>query len=165
MAVCRAPESLGEGRAHAIHFLLRVQLPSGEFPTAVSEDGSFVDARADSNVFTTAIVLHALRAARGDPGVRGAARKAIRWLRTQRDPSGLWTFWGLPMRDFLPQRRIPPDVDCNACVVGAFKDWGADFPYEAFLRGLAKRRNPDGENSVRCRGGSRPCQRRLRIRA
>lgn len=95
-------------------------------------------------MFTTAVILHALRSVKDDPGVQGAAHKAIQWLKNQRDQSGLWIFFGKAVRDFPPEEQIPPDIDCNAYIASAFRDWNADFPYGMFIRELAKYQNQDG---------------------
>ncbi|MBI4371104.1 MAG: terpene cyclase/mutase family protein [Elusimicrobia bacterium] len=133
-----------EEAMRGVRFLLRRQLPSGEFPTLSSNERSFINAQAQSNVFTTAVILHALRPVKEDPAVRAAARRAIEWLKAQRDSSGFWTFWGRAMRNRPPEDAVPPDVDCSACIVGVFKDWDVDFPYAACLRALAGCRNEKG---------------------
>ncbi len=136
--------SLKAGTARGLRFLLRRQLPSGEFPTIRSNERSFIHAQAQSNVFTTAVILHALRSVKEDAEVQAAARKGIEWLQAQRDSSGFWVFWGRSMGSRPPEDRIPADVDCSAHVVSVFRDWSVDFPYGAYARALAKYRNADG---------------------
>lgn len=127
-----------EGKTEGVRFLIRNQLPSGEFPTVISKNRLFTSTQPMPNVFTTAVILHALRSVKDEPEVMDAAQRAIQWLKGQLDPAGFWVFFGRSMRNWLPEEQLPPDTDTNTCIASAFMDWNVDFPHQEFVRKLIK---------------------------
>jgi len=111
--------------ARGVDFLWVRQLVDGEFPTLVwpavdpHADGEF-----DSTVFTTALVVYALRFV---PGERAAAMRAraVRFLVSQQSGPGVWRFWTSKSQ---LHRWIPPDLDDTCCALFALRDAGVALP-------------------------------------
>lgn len=116
----------------ALTFLCWNQHGDGEVPVYVSSERTMSEqGRFDSNVFGTAIVLHAVRSVRDHRAAR-VRRRAASFLLRWRESDGLWRFW-TPKAD----RRIDPDVDVIAVVAAALREHDpaldAIVPYERIM--------------------------------
>lgn len=138
-------EALGENPTirKGIRFLLEQQLPSGEFPTYVDEDPSFSNPQPTTNVFNTAVILHALLPFKNIPRIKEATQRAIKWLIDQQDDPVYWNFFGKSIRDLPPTEQVPPDVDSNSYILSALKDWDVQLSHSK-LNDLMKNRNEQG---------------------
>jgi hypothetical protein len=105
-----------------IDFLLRSQLPSGEFVTVVAKDEHLsIDARHDPSPFATAHIVSSLCTC-GMPEAAHLIRSAIDFLLSQRLPGKCWKFWGRGHPGFA---NIPPDVDDTSVVSMALQEAGS----------------------------------------
>jgi hypothetical protein len=100
----------------AVGFLVRRQLPHGEFATFQHFDPRLLDAGAfDSSPFVTTFVLHALDFVSG-PAVDGLRDKAKAFLRQEMEAPGVWRYWSS-----RNDKRIDPDVDDTSCASFALR--------------------------------------------
>ena len=126
-----------------LRYLLHQQLQSGEFPTYTDNDPEFSNVKSNTNVFNTAVILHALLPFKNIPRVQGAVRKSLEWLMSQQDNSGYWNFFGKSVHDLTPAEQVPPDVDGTSYILSVLKDWNVTISNSP-LEKLLKNRNDQG---------------------
>ena len=127
-----------------IRYLLQHQIPSGEFPTSLDIDPSFSNPQPITNVFNTAVILHALLPFKDNAKVHELSQKAIKWLIGQQNISGYWNFFGESVQDLPLTEQIPPDIDTNSYILSVLKDWGVQLSNNTFFNNLMKNRNKQG---------------------
>ena len=100
------------GIGRGLEFLRRSQLPSGEFRVFMSPDLSLGrDCILDSTPFGAALIAYALGFA-GAEEAGDILDKALRFLLSEMEGSGLWRYWTKRHQSHL---TIPPDLDDTAC--------------------------------------------------
>ena len=122
----------------AIRYLEASQLPSGQFPSEMCEGPEMSRCRPEAAIFATTFVVGALSWAErvGEaPEVAVPRQRALRFLRSQMEPGGLWRYWTAadPMYE-----EIPPDLDDTSCVSALLHGHGIPFPdNRELIRGFA----------------------------
>jgi len=104
----------------ALDFLVRHQLPYGEFKTYMSLGNSLEEnCQFDSSPFTTSLVVYCLSFL---PIVRVGemTEKALDFLAAEMESPGLWRFWS--SKD-PTHRLIPPDIDDTCCASFVLKKY------------------------------------------
>jgi hypothetical protein len=86
-------DRLSEARQRAIAFLERAQNPDGSFPAELCRPAEGNCRTSPTTVFTSAMVLYALRGVR-DPQAQAVFRKGTAFLEREERPGGLWRFYG-----------------------------------------------------------------------
>ena len=121
----------------AIDFLLKSQLPYGEFPsycTNVMEGGRWT---FDSSVFITALIVYSLRFIK-DKRAFLMREKAEEFLLSEKLPGGLWQYWSSKNT-----KKIDPDLD-DTCCAGEIVKEKDPFVYVNNLFTILDCRNRDG---------------------
>ncbi|MBJ7614346.1 MAG: hypothetical protein DLM67_24705 [Candidatus Nephthysia bennettiae] len=105
-------------------FLVRSQLPNGEFRTLLSTDFDLCkDVVSDRSPFVTTFVLQSLRLLQA-PGLEDAAEKALGFLLQEQDEQGFWSYW---TRESPKRSLVPPDVDDTSCASWVMSRYGRSF--------------------------------------
>lgn len=122
----------------AIDFLVKSQLPDGEFETYVARANNSEDEyRFDSTPFTTSLVLYSLSFLT-TPQTEKMRAKGLDFLAQEMDRFGTWRFWSSKN----PSRNvIPPDMDDTCCISFLLKKY-RDAPNNSKL--ILKNRNSKG---------------------
>jgi hypothetical protein len=104
---------LGDSISKAIDFLVRSQLPHGEFRTYASPDPE-MRARCvyDSSPFVTSLVLYSI-ALVDSPRACEITAKALDFLLAEMEGPGLWRFWSSRNQR---HKLLPPDLDDTCCI-------------------------------------------------
>src|SRR5450755_4817749 len=118
--------SIGTETERALAFLAWRQQPSGQFGVLVGSDLTHPGSEAvpDSTPFPTALIVHSLGFS--DSSVaREMIRRALRFLRAEMEPGGVWRYWTAEHEQHL---TIPPDLDDTACVAQVLHRHGVTLP-------------------------------------
>lgn len=137
----RLDERAAAGHARGIQFLLASQAEAGHFPTYYWPIGDTAKATPVHSVFTTAQILYAI-AVGTDEVSRRVQRRAIDYLISQREPPGIWRYYGKDKPDLLS-----PDVDDTAVAWAGLIRHGHRVTPEA-LAALEASRDPRGRFNV-----------------
>lgn len=109
-----------------IDFLKQNQLPYGEFRTYLSLDKGMTSSTFDSSPFVTALVLYALRFV-PESQVRGIKQKAAQFLASEAEKGEVWRYCSSRNPN---HKRLPPDLDCIACVASALRNHYSPLLYK-----------------------------------
>ncbi len=107
-------------------FLNSEQLSSGEFTTQqwiMTDDENRSLSFPIKSVLVTAFILHSLTKVRKLLDVETTCKKALAFLRREKESLGLWRFYG-------KNSNIAFDIDSTVCVLGALKEWDVPLNYE-----------------------------------
>ncbi|MCA1632273.1 MAG: hypothetical protein LC802_00805 [Acidobacteria bacterium] len=130
---------LDAGIERGLDFLLRSQLPSGEFKVFMSTDDRLEkDCVVDSSPFPTALIAYSLGFA-DSVKARAMLDKSLRFFLAEMEGPGLWRYW---TKQHPYHSIIPPDLDDIACVSDVLRRHGVSFPANHKL--IFANRNPKG---------------------
>jgi hypothetical protein len=109
----------------ALDFLVRSQLPYGEFKTYASSDPQMErECRFDSSLFATSLVLYALSFV-DDHRVQAMTARALDFLVAEMEGPGLWRYWSSRNPRY---RQLPPDLDDICCISHILEKQGRPLP-------------------------------------
>lgn len=113
-----------------VDFLVRSQLPSGQFPVErTRRNRPGWPAEEDHSPFATAYVLHAL-ASIPHPAVAAMTARGVEYFLREMDGHGLWRYWnkGSVQSGRKAHPFIPADLDDMACISAILRQNGIPFP-------------------------------------
>jgi hypothetical protein len=108
-----------------IIFLEKNQLPSGQFATYRSRNSNMSNNFYVNSPYITTYILHSLNYVEQTSIVKRIKDKAIAYILSEREPNGLWRFYGKDPKNWLEE--IPPDLDDTSCALSALKENGMEI--------------------------------------
>jgi hypothetical protein len=103
----------------AVRFLLKRQLPWGEFCTYGSMKRDISGGRYVRSVFVTTFILHAFEYVQQSKCIREAKNNAVGFLLENMEEPGIWRFYG-------KKSEMSPDLDDSCCVLAALLQNGIE---------------------------------------
>jgi hypothetical protein len=108
-----------------LDYLVRTQLPSGEFPTFTGPDLDLHDAVAyPKSVYVNSFVIHSLGFLPTDPRIQLIQERAAAFLEAEEETSGVWNYEGR-----CEEWRLPPELDSTCCAAAALVVLGRRSPF------------------------------------